>query len=232
MTDINEIVGNEVSVQTYKTTDQFIKEFKSFDDAKIKQLSEAWDAIRDVAWSEARSEAWSEPWSEARSEAWNAAWYAIRDEARSAAWYVAWYADLAVLVKDKITAEQFEILTSPWTSCGLSLFVEAEEVETHAQDIQMTNEELIAQARELCEKRVAEYQATLDNYQEKSGAGYEWTLTQLNAWTTHLAEMDEHEEICGEMGMGDAHKPMCSYDEDSYPCDFLLTKSKRLLGVK
>ena len=124
MTDINEIVGNEVSVQTYKTTDQFIKEFKSFDDAKIKQLSEAWDAIRDVAWSEARSEAWSEPWSEARSEAWNAAWYAIRDEARSAAWYVAWYADLAVLVKDKITAEQFEILTSPWTSCGLSLYAE------------------------------------------------------------------------------------------------------------
>ena len=92
MTDINEIVGNEVSVQTYKTTDQFIEELKSFDDAKIKQLSAAWNTA----------------WSEARSEAWNAA--------RSA--------DLAVLAKDKITAEQFEILTSPWTSCGLSLYAE------------------------------------------------------------------------------------------------------------
>ena len=95
-----------MSVQTYKTTDQFIEELKSFDDAKMKQLSAAW------------------------YEAWSATWYAARFVPRSATWYAARFvprsADLAVLVKDKITAEQFEILTSPWTSCGLSLFVETD----------------------------------------------------------------------------------------------------------
>ena len=50
--------------------------------------------------------------------AWDAAWYATRN--------AAWDADLAVLVKDKISDEHFEILTKPWTSCGLSLFVEAD----------------------------------------------------------------------------------------------------------
>ena len=78
--------------KTYLTTDQFIKVWKSLDDAKVKQLSAAWDA----------------PWSAGESAAWDVA----RD------------ADLAVLAKDKITAEQFEILTSPWTSCGLSLYAE------------------------------------------------------------------------------------------------------------
>ena len=97
-----------MSVQTYKTTGQFIEEFKSLYDAEIKQLSAAWSA------------AWSEAWSEAR--------YATWSEARSAARY----ANLAVLAKDKITDEQFNLLTSPWTSCGLSLFVEAEEVEDNS----------------------------------------------------------------------------------------------------
>ena len=70
--------------KTYLKTEQFIKVWKSLDDAKIKELSAA----------------------------------------RDAAWYTPRYASLAVLVKDKITTEQFEILTKPWTSCGLSLFAE------------------------------------------------------------------------------------------------------------
>ena len=98
----------------------------------------------------------------------------------------------------------------------------------------MTNEELIAQARELCEKRVAEYQATLDGYQEKSGAGYEWTLTQRNSWITHLAEMDEHEGQ-DPFECGDSICPACTTlapTTERAPCDFLVTKAKRLLGVK
>jgi hypothetical protein len=90
----------------------------------------------------------------------------------------------------------------------------------------MTNQELIARARELCEKRVGEYQRTLQGYQEKSGAGYEWTLTQHNSWTTHLAEIDEHHVGTNE---GENH---CWKDLDEYPCDFLITKAKRLLGVE
>jgi hypothetical protein len=114
-----------MSVQTYKTTNQFIKELKSFDNTKINQLSAAWPAAWPAAWREALSAAWSEDWFADWAEDWFADWSEARSAARSA--------HLAVLVKDKITAEQFEILTSPWTSCGLSLFVEAEEVETHTQ---------------------------------------------------------------------------------------------------
>ena len=28
-----------------------------------------------------------------------------------------------------------------------------------------------------------------------------------------------HEETCGEMGLGDAHRGMCVQDEQDYPCD-------------
>ena len=109
----------------------------------------------------------------------------------------------------------------------------------------MTNEEqleLIAQARERIEGRIKSKKLDLKELDEMQSAlgltnhsleTSRITYTaDLNILLTHLAEMDEHEETCGEMGMGDAHKPMCVYDETDYPCDFLLTKSKRLLGVR
>ena len=45
---------------------------------------------------------------------------AARDAARDAAWD----ADLAIVVRDKITPDQFNILVQPWISCGLSLYAE------------------------------------------------------------------------------------------------------------
>ena len=90
--------------KTYLTTEQFITVWKSLDDEKRKELSAAWDAARNVAWSAANSVA--------------------NSVANSAAWYAAWYADLAVLAKDAITKEHFNILMQPWTSCDLSPFVE------------------------------------------------------------------------------------------------------------
>lgn len=90
--------------KTYLTTEQFIKVWKSLDDGKCKQLNDTWDAAR------------------------YATRYATRYTTRDAAWYAIWYAarytDLAIVVRDKITDEQFKILTSPWTSCGLSLYSE------------------------------------------------------------------------------------------------------------
>jgi rubrerythrin len=96
----------------------------------------------------------------------------------------------------------------------------------------MTNEELIAQARKLCEKRVAEYKVTLEFYEEKSGAGYEWTLAQYNSWTTHLAEMDEHEKNRFIDPTSYGEKWICKVCGKDCPCDFLITKAKRLLGVE
>ena len=93
--------------------------------------------------------------------------------------------------------------------------------------------ELIAQAFELCEKRVVWYQVILEEYQQKS-AGYEWTLRTLNSWTTHLAEMDEHtvqdpfdngRETCKEC-------TTLALSVIKYPCNFIVTKAKRLLGVE
>ena len=110
--------------KTYLKTKQFIKVWKSLDDAKIKELSAARDAARDSAWDFAWDSAWAAAWDEVWFAPWSEAWEAAWDAARDAAWSAAWSADLAVLVKDKITTKQFEILTKPWTSCGLSLFAE------------------------------------------------------------------------------------------------------------
>ena len=108
------VVDEDLATKTYLTTDQFIKVWKSLDDEKRKEVSAAWSASAD--WNAARNAAWSA----ARDADWNA----TRNAAWSADWSAARNADLAVLAKDEITAEQFEILTSPWTSCGLSLYAE------------------------------------------------------------------------------------------------------------
>jgi hypothetical protein len=80
----------------------------------------AWDAARDAAWYAARGAAWYAARDAARDAARYAAWYA----AWGAAWYAVWYATrdaaryaaLALIVKDLITPEQFEILYGPWAS--------------------------------------------------------------------------------------------------------------------
>jgi hypothetical protein len=90
----------------------------------------AWNAARDAALSAARSAAWNAAWSAARnaaqdaarsaarSAARDAAWSAARNAARNAAWDAAWdaaqsavlSAAVALVVKDLLTAEQFELL--------------------------------------------------------------------------------------------------------------------------
>ena len=93
----NEVKSRKkVITKTYLTTEQFIKVYSACDKDQIDNLSKAW------------------------YEAWYAAWNAARNEA----WYAAWYADLAVLVRDKITIEQFTILTDPWMQVMGSLYRE------------------------------------------------------------------------------------------------------------
>ena len=122
--------------KTYMTTKQFIEAWKSLDDDKRKELSAAWYSALGTAWYTA--------WGTARAAAWNTAWYNDWDNGWYNDWHKDWYndwynawdtawnnawnsvrdANLAVLVRDKITTKQFEILTQPWTSCQLSLFAE------------------------------------------------------------------------------------------------------------
>jgi hypothetical protein len=73
----------------------------------------AWDAARDAAWDAAR----------ARQAAWDAACYAARAAVQSAA-YATWDAArdaapdaaVALMMRDKITPEQFDLLYGPWAS--------------------------------------------------------------------------------------------------------------------
>ena len=92
-----------------------------------------------------------------------------------------------------------------------------------AENGESTQQDLVQRARELCEKRVIEYKSTL-SISSMTVAGYEWTVMQSNSWKTHLAEMDEHHVGTNE---GENH---CWRDLDEYPCNFLVTKAKRLLG--
>ena len=80
----------------------------------------------------------------------------------------------------------------------------------------MTNEELIAQAKKICLQEVEWYSDQSDPT----------PVRDLNSWTTHLAEIDDHEEIFDGSRIickcGSAYKPNKS-------CPKLLTKAKRLL---
>ena len=66
------------------------------------------DAARDAAGGAARDAAWDAARGAARDAAGGAAW----DAARDAAWDAAW----ALVVRDLITAEQYETLAGPWIS--------------------------------------------------------------------------------------------------------------------
>ena len=102
----------------------------------------------------------------------------------------------------------------------------------------MTNEaqELIAQARELCERKIAEWQEVFDEASKYSDAQHQ--RDEINSWTTHLAEMDEHYNnfVEGNYNLAESVEGWfcqgCYERNDSdTPCQKLLTKAKRLLGV-
>jgi hypothetical protein len=92
----------------------------------------AWYAAEAAAWDAAGGAAWAAAWDAARSAARSAAGDAARSAARSAAWYAAGDAARAaarvaagyaagdaaraLMVKDLITPEQFDLLHGPWAS--------------------------------------------------------------------------------------------------------------------
>jgi hypothetical protein len=97
-----------------------IKRCRTMTYDEAEQLSAAWYAAGDAAWYVARYAAGDAAWDAARSAARSVAWYAAGDAARSAAWYAAGdaarSAAWALMVKDLITPEQFDLLHGPWAS--------------------------------------------------------------------------------------------------------------------
>ena len=86
-----------------------------------------WDAAWDAAWNAAGDAAWDAARDAARDAAGDAAGDAARNAARSAAgdaaWGAAWVAARdaarALLVRDLITTEQFDVLTAPTRAAGI-----------------------------------------------------------------------------------------------------------------
>jgi len=83
----------------------------------------AWHAARHAARDAARNAAWvaarHAAWDAARVAARNAAWVAAGDAAGDAARDAARNAALALVVRDLITPEEFEVLYGPWRKvCG------------------------------------------------------------------------------------------------------------------
>ena len=79
-----------------------------------------WYAARHAAWYAARHAAWYATWHAARHAAWyaarEAAWYAAREAAWEAAREAAGRAAIALVVRDLIGPEEFQILAGPWLS--------------------------------------------------------------------------------------------------------------------
>ncbi len=90
----------------------------TYDEAK--QLSAAWAAVRAAAWGAARAAARDAAWAAARDAARAAARGAARGAvwgaAREAAWDAARDAVWALIVRDLISPELFEVLYGPWRS--------------------------------------------------------------------------------------------------------------------
>lgn len=94
----------------------------------------AWGAARDATRDAARGATWDAAWGAARDAARDAArgaargatWDATWDVARDAAWDAAWGAALALLVRDLITTEQFDVLTAPMRAAGINFDALAE----------------------------------------------------------------------------------------------------------
>ena len=94
----------------------------------------------------------------------------------------------------------------------------------------MTNEELIAKARELCERKIAEWQEVFDEISKYGDAQHQ--RDEINSWTTHLAEMDEHKLEPTIWTEGVIESWGCFECETYEPCEIAVTKAKRLLGVE
>ena len=85
---------------------------------QIDKLGAAWDAALGAAWDAAWDAAWGAAWDAARGAAldaaWGAAWDAARGAGLGAARGAAWGAACALVVRDLISEEDFDLLYGPW----------------------------------------------------------------------------------------------------------------------
>ena len=103
--------------------ESFIERLKTITPEQLGALSDVYErAVREEevqnAWRSARAEASHANRQEIREAAWKVAWDAVwagnQDIPRNSALYATWYPILALLVRDLITAKQFDALYGPY----------------------------------------------------------------------------------------------------------------------
>ena len=87
---------------------------------QVESARAAWAAASAAAWAAARDAAWDAAWDADRAGAWVADRYAARYAARYAVRYAARDAALALVVRDLISPEQFDVLTAPMRAAGVN----------------------------------------------------------------------------------------------------------------
>ena len=115
---VEELPAHEALGPQGKEVAALIERCRTLTYDEAQELHAAWDAAWGAARGAAWDAAWGVAWGAARGAARDAAWAAARDAARDAAWDAAWdaarHAALALISKDLITPEQFNVLYGPW----------------------------------------------------------------------------------------------------------------------
>ena len=97
-----------------------IERCKTITADEMARLYAAWRSAWNTAWYAAWNTAWNALRNAAFNAAFNAAWdaarYPLGDAAWNTAWNTAWYAGAALVVRDLISPEQFDLLYGPWAS--------------------------------------------------------------------------------------------------------------------
>lgn len=97
--------------------------------------------------------------------------------------------------------------------------------------------ERAVKAEALCAQKVALYKNTLDGYRQKSGAGYEFTVSNYNAWLASFKKFQEHSSDKGELGWQRECCRACSLKAPeiavwSWPCPEINELSEILLAAE
>jgi hypothetical protein len=92
--------------------ESLIAKIATLTDEQVQALEAAWYAAWDDAWNAALDSALDAIWNASLNDALDATWEGDLDSS----WNAARYAILALLVRDIITPEQFEVLYDPWKS--------------------------------------------------------------------------------------------------------------------
>ena len=86
-----------------------IKKIGTVTTEEARALAAAWNAWD--AW-----DAWAAAWAAVRNDALDVALDAAWNDAWNDAWAAAWDAVLALMVRDLISGDQFDVLYGPWAS--------------------------------------------------------------------------------------------------------------------